>query len=172
MQLYATYANQILDGLWGQRVSNSQHDMPALLRDICTELEKRETVLAAEAVVEQLIAREKLGGLGIPGTSMALFHGRNEAVQKASFTFHRLEQPVLLRSMDEEEMQVDLLLLLLGPKEVPKEGLEVLSEVSSLLIEEDMQNLLQTGEPQRIADYIAGRLYAFCLKKTGWERTK
>lgn len=172
MQLYATYANQILDGLWGQHISNSQRDIPALLRDICTELEKKETVLGTEAVVEQLIAREKLGGLGIPGTSMALFHGRNEAVKKASFTFHRLEQPVSLCSMDEEEMQVDLLLLLLGPKEVPKEGLEVLSEVSSLLIEEDMQNLLKTGEPQHIADYIAGRLYAFCQQKTGWESTK
>ncbi|WDV95186.1 BglG family transcription antiterminator [Brevibacillus parabrevis] len=170
MQFYAAFANQIIDGLRQSTVSNVARDMPSVLHDICSELEQRGAIYAVDPVVQQLIEREKLGGLGIPGTAMALFHGRNEAVTTASFTIHFLEQPVRLRSMDEEEMSVDLLLLLLGPKEVPKEGLEVLSEVSSLLIEEEMQELLKTGEIQHIADYIAGKLYAFCLKKTGWER--
>ncbi|NTU31316.1 BglG family transcription antiterminator [Brevibacillus sp. HB1.1] len=172
MQYYAAYANELYDGLWGMRWDNRDQGIAQLLGQISMRLKERGTIEEVEPVVKQLIEREKLGGLGIPGTSLALFHGRNEAVNKASFTFHQLREPVLLRSMDEEVISIDMLLLLLGPKEVPKEGLEVLSEISSLLIEEDMQAVLKTGETQQIADYIAGKMYAFCLKKIGLERTK
>jgi mannitol operon transcriptional antiterminator len=83
-----------------------------------------------------------------------------------------LEEPIQLKSMDEQEMSIHVLLLLLGPTEIPREGLEVLSEISSMLIEEETQSIFESGEVQPIADYIAGRLYSFCLKKTGLERTK
>lgn len=108
--------------------------------------------------------------MGIPGTSLALFHGRYEQVLRPSFTVHRLSQPIRLRSMDEQEVQISCLLLLLGPRDMPKEGLEVLSEISSLLIEEEVIAALEEGDGQRCAACLAERLYHFCSKKTGWER--
>jgi mannitol operon transcriptional antiterminator len=85
---------------------------------------------------------------------------------------HVLCQPILLKSMDEREMPIHTLLMLLGPRDVAKEGLEVLSEVSSLLIEDEMIDALEAGDRQRIADCLAEGLYQFCRKKTGMERTQ
>lgn len=171
MQDYSRYANELVEGLRVRQWDNRGQDLRALLCEMSQELKDDGTIEAIEPVVQQLLDRQKLGGLGIPGTSLALFHGRNEAVSLASFTVHILREPIYLRSMDEEEMSIHLLLLLLGPKEVPQEGLEVLSELSSLLIEEEMQVVLETGESQRIAEYIAGKLFSFCLKKIRMERT-
>jgi len=170
---YAGYATDLVQGLRVHKEwDNSGRDMAYVMSRICEELRESGSIRDPEAVGRQLLAREKLGGLGIPGTSMALFHGRSEEVETVSFTIHFLAQPVALQSMDDQQMSVRLLLLLLGPKDIPREGLEVLSEVSSMLIEEEAQRLFESGEDQRIADYIAGRLYSSCLKKTGWERTK
>lgn len=169
---YAGYANELVEGLAVQTRDNRGQSMEHVLSQICSELRERGSIRSVDAVVQQLLAREKLGGLGIPDTSMALFHGKSEEVATVSFTLHLLEDPVQLRSMDEHEMSIRWLLLLLGPTEIPREGLEVLSEVSSMLIEEETQSIFETGEVQQIADYIAGRLYSFCLKKTGLERTK
>lgn len=171
MQNYSRYASEIVEGLRVRAWDNHGLDLRSLLQEMSQELKESQTIKEAAPVMQQLLNREKLGGLGIPGTSMALFHGRNDNVIKVSFTIHRLQEPLLLRSMDEEHMSIHLLLVMIGPRDVPQEGLEVLSEISSLLIEEEMQSVLETGETQQIADYIADKLYAFCQKKIGWERT-
>ncbi|MFP3388804.1 BglG family transcription antiterminator [Brevibacillus sp. SIMBA_040] len=171
MQNYSRYASEIVEGLRVRVWDNHGLDLRSLLQEMSQELKESQTIKEAAPVMQQLLDREKLGGLGIPGTSMALFHGRNDNVIKVSFTIHRLQEPLLLRSMDEEHMSIHLLLVMIGPRDVPQEGLEVLSEISSLLIEEEMQSVLETGETQQIADYIADKLYAFCQKKIGWERT-
>ncbi|WP_289138073.1 BglG family transcription antiterminator [uncultured Brevibacillus sp.] len=171
MQNYSRYASELVEGLRVRAWDNHGLDLRSLLQQISQELKESQTIKEAAPVMQQLLDREKLGGLGIPGTSMALFHGRNDNVIKVSFTIHRLQKPLLLRSMDEEDMSIHWLLVMIGPRDVPQEGLEVLSEISSLLIEEEMQSVLETGETQQIADYIADKLYAFCQKKIGWERT-
>ncbi|WP_312109225.1 BglG family transcription antiterminator [Brevibacillus reuszeri] len=172
MQNYSRYASDIVEGLWVREWDNRELDLRTLLGKMTQDLLESQAIQAVDPVVQQLLDRQKLGGLGIPGTSMALFHGRNDHVTKVSFTIHRLQEPLLLKSMDDEEMSIHLLLLMIGPRDVPQEGLEVLSELSSLLIEEELQSVLETGETQQIADYIADQLYSFCLKKIGWERTK
>lgn len=171
-QRYTSYAVELVDGLQLRAWANEGQGIAELLRQICTELMLSGVIWQEEAVVEKLLQREKLGGLGIPGTSMALFHGKYEEVNKVSFTIHLLREPIHLKSMDEQEMSVRMLLLLLGPDDVGKEGLEVLSEISSMLIEEEMQAVLETEEQQRIAEYLAEALFNFCLKKTGLERKR
>lgn len=170
MRDYAGYASELVEGMLVRKWDNKGLAEKEMLDRICGELQKRGSLRAVNPVVQQLLARERLGGLGIPDTSMALFHGKSEEVRTVSFTVHLLEEPIRIRSMDEKEMSVDILLLLLGPKELPKEGLEVLSEVSSMLIEEEAQRVFESGDTQRIADHIAGKLYFFCLNKTGLER--
>ncbi|CAM3303059.1 PRD domain-containing protein [Brevibacillus invocatus] len=171
-QRYTSYAVELVDGLQIRTWANEGQNIEELMLQICTELRFSGIIQQEEAVVEKLLQREKLGGLGIPGTSMALFHGKYEEVNKTSFTIHLLREPIHLKSMDEQEMSVRMILLLLGPHDVGKEGLEVLSEISSMLIEEEMQAVLETEEQQRIAEYLAEGLFAFCLKKTGLERKR
>jgi mannitol operon transcriptional antiterminator len=172
MHRYAGYAVELLDGFQVRRLENHSGGIREILGGICGELVEQGVIREAEPVVRELLEREKLGGLGIPGTSLALFHGKNEQVIRSSFTVHVLPQPIRLRSMDEQEVPIRILLLLLGPRDVPREGLEVLSEISSLLIEEEMIAALEAGDGQRIADYLAERLFRFCRKKTGLERTE
>jgi mannitol operon transcriptional antiterminator len=169
---YTRYATELVDGMLVRTWNNRAKTMEQMLSAIVGELEKSGSVHEVHTVVAHLLAREKLGGLGIPGTSMALFHAKSDAVAKVSFTVHLLEEPVSLRSMDEENMSARILLMLLSPNGTPREGLEVLSEISSMLIEEEAQRLMESGEGQRITEEIAGRLYSYCLKKTGLERVK
>ncbi|WP_301170251.1 BglG family transcription antiterminator [Brevibacillus nitrificans] len=169
---YTRYADELVEGMLVRTWNNRAKTMEQTLSAIVGELEKSGSVYEVHTVVAHLLAREKLGGLGIPGTSMALFHAKSDAVAKVSFTVHLLEEPVSLRSMDEEVMSARILLLLLSPNGTPREGLEVLSEISSMLIEEEAQKMMESGEGQRITEEIAGRLYSYCLKKTGLERVK
>lgn len=169
---YSGCAIQLLDGLDMFAWDNRGQDIGQLLQQIGGELAERGVIVDAKAVAEKLLRRERLGGLGIPGTSMALYHGKFEEVRQPSFTVHRLRQPLRLRSMDEQEMLVRQLLLLLGPKHAGKEELELLSEISSLLIEEETQKVLESGQTEQITKYLGGRLYRFCLNKTGWERKR
>ncbi|MGO0061889.1 BglG family transcription antiterminator [Brevibacillus fluminis] len=170
MHRYAGYAVEIVDGLAIHSWGNDGESLEKTLLRMCEQLSRDGAILQPAGVARQLLQREKLGGLGIPETSMALFHGKNQEVTRTSFTVHRLSAPLRLKSMNEEEMSVDTLLLLLGPEDVPREGLEVLSEISSMLIESDMLDVLKSEDPQPLADYIAGKLYAFCRKKIGLER--
>lgn len=174
IHLYTGYASQVAAGIRVYQWDNvgELNSVPNLLRQICKELKRHGTIQDEEAVARKLLQRERLGGLGIPGTSFALFHGKYEEVAQHSFTIHQLRHPVYLRSMDEQEMPVRMLLLLLGPHDMRKEGLEILSEISSMLIEDEVQAVLAKGEEQSIADEIAGRLLIFCLNKTGLERKR
>ncbi len=86
--------------------------------------------------VSKLIERERSGGLGIPGSDAALFHTRSEAIMRPSFSVFRLDQPVELTGMDNRPMTCDTLLLLLAPAVCSQEVLEVLSEFSTMMIEE------------------------------------
>ncbi|CAJ1000808.1 mannitol operon transcriptional antiterminator [Brevibacillus aydinogluensis] len=172
MHQYAGHAVQLLDGFQLRRLEDHSDDIRVLLDQICGDLVQLGVIREAEPVVRQLLQRERLGGLGIPGTTLALFHGKYEQVVRPSFTVHVLCQPILLKAMDEREMPIHTLLMLLGPRDVAKEGLEVLSEVSSLLIEDEMIDALEAGDRQRIADCLAEGLYQFCRKKTGMERTQ
>ena len=169
---YSGCAVCLLDGLRVYQWDDSGWSVGELLHRISAELLEHGVIQDARAVAEKLLRREHLGGLGIPGTSMALFHGKFDEVSQPSFTVHSLSQPLRMRSMDEQEMSVRQLLLLIGPKSMGKEELEVVSEVSSLLIEEEMRQVVESGQAEQISAYLAEKLGRFCLNKMGWERTR
>ncbi|UFJ39891.1 BglG family transcription antiterminator [Brevibacillus humidisoli] len=169
---YTGYAIQLVEGFQLQSLNNQGWELEELLSAICKSLSQKGTVRDKEAVVQLLLEREKVSGLGITGTRMALFHGRHVQVVRPSFTAHRLQQPIYLRSMDDQQMAIHIVLLLLGPKEMSKEGLEVLSKISSLLIEEEMIAALESADEQVAAGYLQERLYEFCQKQIGMERVQ
>jgi mannitol operon transcriptional antiterminator len=67
--------------------------------------------------------------------------------------------------MDETYIDVDKILLLLAPASINKEGLEVLSEISSLLIEEEFVEILALKDHQRITSFFVRHLYKYILAK-------
>jgi len=113
-------------------------------------------------IIFKLMEREKLGGLGIPDTDLALFHTRCKEVKSPVFSILALSQPLYLKSMDHQEIEINKILLLLAPSKISKEGMSVLSEISSLLILKETLEVIQSNESDQIIHYFADKLYQFC----------
>ncbi|MCM3761948.1 BglG family transcription antiterminator [Alkalihalobacillus oceani] len=88
-------------------------------------------------VIERLKEREHTGGLGIPQTTMALYHCRAEGVHELIFQVAHFEQPCRVKGMDGEVMPVKNLLLMLAPENMSNREQEILSMISTSLIESD-----------------------------------
>ncbi|MNT51573.1 hypothetical protein D3C72_1885450 [compost metagenome] len=65
----------------------------------------------------------------------------------------------------DEPASVRQLLIMLGPKELSKESLEVLSEISALLLKAEMVQLLETGTQNEIKQYLSAELIHFFENK-------
>jgi len=77
-----------------------------------------------------------------------------------------LENPLTVQGMDQEEMQVHTILLMLAPGDFHEEGLEILSFISSLIVEEDdCITILQSKQEENMIHYISNQLYQFLRKK-------
>ncbi|PFJ49542.1 sugar transporter [Priestia megaterium] len=98
--------------------------------------EEENLITNAGCVMYQLKERENKGGLGIPQTNMALFHCRENHVKELIFRVSHLEQPCTVKGMDGKPMQVRNLLLILAPEELSEKQQEILSLISTSLIED------------------------------------
>ncbi|MCD7036030.1 BglG family transcription antiterminator [Metabacillus sp. GX 13764] len=113
-------------------------------------------------VYEQLLQREKQAGLGIPGTSMALFHCRHESIKEMVFRIAHLGKPCTLMGMDRREMKARNILLLLAPDEMREKQLEILSMVSTAIVE-SAENMLvfSSSNEQMIRRKLEETFYSF-----------
>lgn len=133
-----------------------QANVKQYMQEICVLLEDRQVIKEREMVVKALLEREKIGGIGIPGTKLALYHTRNQHVQKPSFTIHKLEQAISVKGMDGSEVEVDTLLVLLSPESFSKAGLDVLSLISTLTIQDEKSTtLFEVGDESQIHSFLA-----------------
>jgi mannitol operon transcriptional antiterminator len=55
--------------------------------------------------------------------------------------------------------------LLLAPANISREGLEILSEISSLLVEEEIIAVLAAKEAEGIRSFFLKSLYGYIIKK-------
>ncbi|KML36639.1 BglG family transcription antiterminator [Cytobacillus firmus] len=95
-----------------------------------------------EDVLQSLREREQKGGLGIPETNMALFHTRSQKVRKLIFQIAHLPDPCLVKGMDGKEVAMKNLLLMLAPDELSRREQEILSLISTNIIETEEAILL------------------------------
>ncbi|MGG1397995.1 PRD domain-containing protein [Bacillus salipaludis] len=106
-----------------------------ILKEMVKLAEKKGLLTNADDVMGSLKEREGKGGLGIPDTGMALFHCRNENVKELIFQITHLKQPVPVKGMDGNDMYMKNLLLMLAPEELSVRGQEIVSLISTSLIE-------------------------------------
>ncbi|MBV6738148.1 BglG family transcription antiterminator [Priestia megaterium] len=99
-------------------------------------VEKANLITNTKHVIHQLKNRENKGGLGIPQTNMAFFHCREHHVKELIFQVSHLERPCTVKGMDGKPMQVHNLLLMLAPEELSEAQQEILSLISTSLIED------------------------------------
>ncbi|UXH46183.1 BglG family transcription antiterminator [Rossellomorea vietnamensis] len=101
-------------------------------------------------VLDQLLEREKKGGLGIPNTNMGLFHCRDHNVNKLIFQVAHLDEPCKIKGMDGAEMEMKSLLLMLAPEELSRREQEILSLISTSLIEDHRSMMIYSSTNEAI----------------------
>ncbi|MED4788791.1 BglG family transcription antiterminator [Bacillus atrophaeus] len=95
-----------------------------------------------------LLEREKQGGLGIPETGMALYHLKNEEIVLPFLKIYDLSKPYEVNGMDGKPLSMSRVLVMMAPADLPAEGSEILSAISSAIIEskESMKAFQNEGE--------------------------
>ncbi|MED1472620.1 BglG family transcription antiterminator [Bacillus salipaludis] len=111
----------------------SSHEQ--ILKEMVKLAENKGLLTNADNVMSSLKEREEKGGLGIPDTGMALFHCRNENVKELIFQITHLKQPIPVKGMDGNDMYMKNLLLMLAPEELSVRGQEIVSLISTSIIE-------------------------------------
>lgn len=162
------YTDAIVDILKGFTVSQNQElkEMADILLEACKALSEAGTIEDSGQVADALLEREALGGLGIPGTSLALYHARSSHVIKPSFTIYRLRDEVEITAMDQTDMKARSILLLLAPEHYSSQGLEVLSFISSAIIEDEQSTeRFETEDELNLSSYLSGKFDQFYKEK-------
>ncbi|MGY4110566.1 BglG family transcription antiterminator [Aeribacillus sp. SP014] len=117
------------------------------LLEIARTLHKEKLITNDESVAKKLLAREQKGGLGIPGTKIALFHLKDEEVLIPLFRIYDLDKADNVLGMDGNAMEISRILLLLAPEQLTQNKLEILSQISSYIIESNSSlTLFESGD--------------------------
>jgi mannitol operon transcriptional antiterminator len=162
-QLYINEIISIIDQFMVFNIEQNDEDLEALLTQICAYASHSGAIDEIEPVARLLLAREQLSSQVIPDTGIALFHIRGEQVKRPYFSLFRLRDGLPLS--DGIHSDVKRLLLMLAPQQLAKESLEVLSEISSFLLNPDMIELLQTGSQSELKRFLSQELAAFLETK-------
>ena len=165
VQTYSTIILELLKQFSAITVSN-RNSMKEILIEACLRLNHKNLVSNVEIVVEELLKRESVGGLAIPNTRMALYHTRSEYVYKPSFHAIFLDDFITVKGMDDKDTKVDTLLLMLAPIEINEKAMEVLSFISSLMIQDDTSlDIFQSKNEEMISNFLSSQLFNFFKQK-------
>ncbi|WP_224599455.1 BglG family transcription antiterminator [Bacillus sp. RAR_GA_16] len=162
--IYSTTVSSVIDLF---RVKQSEHnEVETLLDAECQRLETLHAINDSSEVKEALLKRETISGVGIPETSLALFHTKAPGVKKPVFTISRLMEPIQRKAMDGSLIDMDTVLLQLAPEDSPIESIEIMSYISSLIIESDESiALFSESNQESIGLYLANKMKSYVEKQ-------
>ncbi len=142
---------QVSNGFQMERLERVDDGIESLLFEISTRMVDQGLAKSAVSLSAQLLRRHEMSGLGIPGTRLALFHGRDATIQRGGFLIFELPEPIDLLGMDQQLQSVERLLVLVAPEETSNELLELLSSISAAIIESPEQmDQFEFGEEHAI----------------------
>lgn len=125
--------------------------VPEAVRRMCGSLVARGLVSDPRSLEASLLARIELGGIGIPGTALALFHARDDAVVRPAFSLHDFDEPLEIEGMDGAMMRVRRTLLMIAPLDISTVALEAISEISVAMVEQSAEReAFETGSEAQV----------------------
>ncbi|WP_459965497.1 BglG family transcription antiterminator [Paenibacillus sp. JCM 10914] len=154
LRLQAALMNEIvslLDHFHVYPLDNERGDLDRTLDCALDRISQQEAMADQAKVKQRLLDRERMGTQLIPDTALALFHTRSQSILKPLIALYRLAEAVPL----EDGAEAKVILLMLAPKQLPKESLEVLSEISAMLLSTQLIELMEQGEEREIRSYLA-----------------
>jgi mannitol operon transcriptional antiterminator len=114
---------------------------------------------------DELRKRESLGGLVFEKEKFSMLHCRSEAIHSVCICLFRLVDDIQWLSL-EHDTPINTVLLLLAPRNSPKEYIEMISEISAALIEEDFMKALIKDDYSSIIHKIKTVLSKGYMNKT------
>jgi len=150
---------------------SSVDSLPLLLEKGLKTLYDKKYIDNVDDVLHALLERSQIGGLAIPGTSLALYHTRSKSVIAPSFNLFDLPEEMELKAMNGEREKVKRILLLLAPFQADDLTIELLSFISSLIIQSETSiKLFEAGNKEEIRHFISNQ-YLNNYIKTNQEAT-
>ncbi|MGM0876488.1 MAG: BglG family transcription antiterminator [Bacillota bacterium] len=145
---------------------NKSSTIKDILHHVSDTLVSKGLVTDCKELVKALLQREHIGGLAIPGTKLALFHTRSDAITRPSFHIIDLETPMLLKAMDNQMLRVTRILLLLAPEQAEPSQLELMSFISASIIESQASiNTFETAAKSSLIQYISQKYFTNFVQK-------
>lgn len=121
---------------------------------------------AEESIKTMLLEKEKYTGSALPGTKIALVHGRSEDLTDSIFCVYRNDHSMKILGMDSNPMNVDTVLLLMAPETLGEMELELLSTISIGLLEKSNVTIYEEGNENEILSLLQSNLKQTYLEIT------
>lgn len=119
-------------------------------------LQNKQLIEDAETVLDQLKAREKLSGVGIPGTNFALYHTRSAKVKEPIFLALDRRNQETIASMDGATIEASRMFIMLAPEELNKQETEILSHISGMMVKDSYStNLFSQGSEEQLKNFMS-----------------
>ena len=140
--------------------------VPKAVHWMCGSLAGRGLVSEAGLLEAALLSRLELGGVGIPGTALALFHAREAAVVRPAFSVHEFDEPLEIEGMDGATMQVRRVLLMIAPIDISPVALEAVSEISVAMVEQrEAREVFEEGSHDQVVAVLQSIFANFLQEK-------
>jgi mannitol operon transcriptional antiterminator len=147
---------ELLDDVFLER-HEARGSVPEAVRHMCDSLAGRGLVSEPQRLEAGLLSRMERGGIGIPGTTLALFHARGDTVVRPSFSAHDFDELLELEGMDGVMMQVRRSLLMVAPLELSPIALEAISEISIAMVERPAEGeVFEDGSEAQVIAVLNG----------------
>ncbi|NIK78199.1 mannitol operon transcriptional antiterminator [Paenibacillus castaneae] len=171
LQHYSGVVLRLLDGfrVHDLKLMQNQERLENQLPSMLSLLSKPYIDSNREKITELLLAREQQGSVIIPDTQLALIHTRCEWIEEPLLALYRYDRPLLL-SEDGEDQAMQLLMML-GPLKLDSYSLELLSEISAMLLLPDLLALLAHGHAASIKLFISQKLEHYIKTKLDWRES-
>ncbi|CAM3249714.1 BglG family transcription antiterminator [Sporolactobacillus spathodeae] len=137
-----------------------------VLQTVMNDLKEKRVVGDPDQVVRKLLMREKVAGLAIPETTMALYHCLDQTVDHITFQIAHTETAFRLLSMDGSYQVVSDILILIAPDPMTPLEQEIISTVSaSLVADRESMLLFASANEKLIRTKLENNFYQFLLNK-------
>lgn len=168
LQLYSAEILRLLDGfrVHDLTVKRDETKLESLLPEMIALLGRQDTSENGDKIAAQLLARERQGSLVIPDTELALIHTRSEWIRDPLLALYRYNEPLLMS--EDGSSAARQILMMLGPLNPGKYALEILSEISAMLLLPDTVEALTSGDTSSIKAFISHKLELYIKTKLDW----
>lgn len=138
---------------------NKQENLGALMAKMLRVMYDNFRITDVFGVRIDLEKRQRFGGFGIPQTGVAVYHCRTEHVEKSVFDIFRLDVPVKMDAMDKTVVNITSILMVLAPVNATEIELDILSLISTSVIEDATAIRLFTSGSRGLIEQRLSQLF-------------